>query len=110
MVSGELEIGAAEAGSKAGRCTMTITLEINGNEVEVLDGASVLDAANASGAYVSQLCKDPDMKPIGACRTCLCRSRAPGASQHPALCPQSMGCRSGPNRPRSAVFAAVSWS
>ena len=63
---------------------MTIILEINGNEVEVLDGASVLDAANASGAYVSQLCKDPDMKPIGACRTCLVQIE--GTRGFPASC------------------------
>ena len=50
---------------------MTITLAINGKQVTVNDGSTVLDAVNQSGAYISQLCKDPDMKPIGACRTCL---------------------------------------
>ena len=50
---------------------MSITLTINGNEIEVNEGASILDAINRSGTYISQLCKDPDMKPIGACRTCL---------------------------------------
>ena len=50
---------------------MSITLAINGHNVDVPDGASVLDAVNAAGVYVPQLCKDPDMKPIGACRTCL---------------------------------------
>ena len=50
---------------------MTITLAINGKQVTVNDGATVLDAINQSGGYISQLCKDPDMKAIGACRTCL---------------------------------------
>ena len=50
---------------------MSVTLSINGKQVSVGDGASVLDAINQSGTYISQLCKDPDMKPIGACRTCL---------------------------------------
>ena len=50
---------------------MTITLAINGKPVTVDDGSTVLDAINRSGAYISQLCKDPDMKAIGACRTCL---------------------------------------
>ncbi len=50
---------------------MTVTLSINGSSVTVNDGSSVLDAINQSGTYISQLCKDPDMKPIGACRTCL---------------------------------------
>ena len=50
---------------------MTITLRIDDNEIHVPDGATVLDAVNASGTYISQLCKDPDMDAIGACRTCL---------------------------------------
>ena len=50
---------------------MTVTLYVDGSEVRVPDGASVLDAVNASGAYVPQLCKDPDMGPNAACRTCL---------------------------------------
>ena len=50
---------------------MSISLTINGQPVQVPEDASVLDAINASGTYISQLCKDPDMKPIGACRTCL---------------------------------------
>lgn len=50
---------------------MSITLSINGGTIEVRDGASVLDAINASKTYIPQLCKDSDMSPIGACRTCL---------------------------------------
>ena len=63
---------------------MTITLSINGNNVEVPEGSSVLDAVNTSGTYVSQLCKDPDMKPIGACRTCLVQIE--GTRGFPASC------------------------
>ena len=50
---------------------MSVTVSINGHAVKVAEGSSVLDAINGSGTYISQLCKDPDMKPIGACRTCL---------------------------------------
>ena len=63
---------------------MTITLAINGKQVTVNDGASVLDAINQSGGYISQLCKDPDMKPIGACRTCLVQ--IDGMRGFPASC------------------------
>lgn len=63
---------------------MTITLTINGREVQALDGSSVLDAINASGTYISQLCKDPDMKAIGACRTCLVEIE--GVRGFPASC------------------------
>ena len=63
---------------------MTTTLTINGSSVQVHDGASVLDAINQSGTYISQLCKDPDMKPIGACRTCLVQIE--GVRGYPASC------------------------
>ena len=63
---------------------MSIRLSINGHEVEAPDGSSVLDVVNASGTYVSQLCKDPDMKPIGACRTCLVQIE--GVRGFPASC------------------------
>ena len=63
---------------------MTVTISIDGRDVTVNDGASVLDAVNASGTYVSQLCKDPDMKPIGACRTCLVQ--VDGTRGYPASC------------------------
>ena len=63
---------------------MSITLTINDKPVTVSDGASVLDAVNASGQFISQLCKDPDMKAIGACRTCLVQ--IDGTRGFPASC------------------------
>ena len=63
---------------------MTITLSINGKRVAADEGASVLDAVNMSGTYIPQLCKDPDMKPIGACRTCLVK--IDGVRGFPASC------------------------
>ena len=44
---------------------------INGKEISVPENSSVLDAINISGTPIAQLCKDPDMKAIGAGRTCL---------------------------------------
>ena len=63
---------------------MTITLSIDGHETQVPDGSSVLDAINTSGTYISQLCKDPDMDALGACRTCLVEvtGRKPVAACH----------------------------
>ena len=61
-----------------------ITLTVDGHRIEVPRGSSVLDAINASGIYVPQLCKDPDMKPIGACRTCLVQ--IDGTRGFPASC------------------------
>ena len=63
---------------------MSITLTIDDQPVTVPDGGSVLDAINASDTYISQLCKDPDMKAIGACRTCLVQ--IDGIRGFPASC------------------------
>ena len=47
----------------------TINVTVDGIPVSVKPGASVLDAVNAAGVPLSQLCKDADMPAIGACRT-----------------------------------------
>ena len=57
---------------------------MNGSRIKIPDGSSVLDAINASGTYIPQLCKDPDMKQIGACRTCLVNVE--GVNGFPASC------------------------
>lgn len=83
---------------------MTINLAINGHSVEVSDGASVLDAINQSGTYISQLCKDPDMKPIGACRTCLVQVE--GMRGYPASCalPAADGMQVWTNTPEAQAM------
>lgn len=44
---------------------------VDGAEVEVPDGATVLDAARAAGRWVPTLCFDARQEPFGACRVCL---------------------------------------
>jgi predicted molibdopterin-dependent oxidoreductase YjgC len=44
---------------------------VDGVEVEVADGATVLDAARAAGRWVPTLCFDERQAPFGACRVCL---------------------------------------
>lgn len=61
-----------------------LSININGHQLEIAKNTSVLEAINASGTYISQLCKDPDMKPIGACRTCLVK--IDGVKGYPASC------------------------
>ena len=63
---------------------MNVTISVNGRDLQVPEASSVLDAINASGDYISQLCKDADMKQIGACRTCLVEIE--GANGFPASC------------------------
>jgi formate dehydrogenase alpha subunit len=59
-------------------------LTVDGRHVDVLAGATVLDAVNALGIALPQLCKDPDRAPLGACRTCLVHVE--GQRGTPAAC------------------------
>ncbi|HXG16329.1 MAG TPA: 2Fe-2S iron-sulfur cluster-binding protein, partial [Calidithermus sp.] len=61
-----------------------IRLTVDGRPVEVAPGSSVLDAVNALGLPLPQLCKDPDRPPLGACRTCLVHVE--GGRGTPAAC------------------------
>lgn len=48
-----------------------VSLVIDGVEVKVEKGATVLDAANSAGIYIPTLCHHPDLAPFGACRLCV---------------------------------------
>jgi len=48
-----------------------ITVQVDGAEVQVTDGATILTAARAAGAWVPTLCFDERQAPFGACRVCL---------------------------------------
>lgn len=53
------------------KSTTTIKLTINGEQVEVEKGATVLEAALGAGIYIPTLCYAPDLKPYGGCRLCV---------------------------------------
>jgi len=44
-----------------------IKLKIDGQEVEVIEGSTIMDAAGKAGSYVPALCHHRDLKPIGSC-------------------------------------------
>jgi len=48
-----------------------ITVTVDGKKVEVPQGATILEAANAAGSRVPTLCHDNKLHPFGACRICL---------------------------------------
>ena len=57
---------------------MPVTLTVDGQEVTVPDGATILDAARKAGTYIPTLCFDTFLKPYGACRMCVVEvERAP---------------------------------
>src|ERR1700682_6431168 len=64
--------------------TALLSVSVDGHSVDVAVGASALDAINAAGVYIPQLCKDPDQQARGACRTCLVQ--IDGMRGFPASC------------------------
>ncbi len=48
-----------------------IPLRINGRDVSVTEGQTILDAASAAGISIPTLCHHPDLSPVGSCRVCL---------------------------------------
>ncbi len=48
----------------------TLTITIDGKEIEAKHGQTILEAADAVGIYIPRLCSHPDLKPIGSCRVC----------------------------------------
>ncbi len=51
--------------------TKSITLRIDGQEVTVADGTTILDAAAQLGIEIPVLCHDPRYDPVGVCRICV---------------------------------------
>ncbi len=49
----------------------TLKLNIDGQDIEVQEGKSVLEAALDAGIYIPHLCYHQDLSPIGACRLCV---------------------------------------
>ncbi len=48
-----------------------IKLTIDGKTIEVREGTTVLEAAEAAGLYVPTLCHHPQLTPYGGCRMCM---------------------------------------
>jgi predicted molibdopterin-dependent oxidoreductase YjgC len=48
-----------------------ITVTVNGTELEVAEGTTILSAATQAGAWVPTLCFDDRQAPFGACRVCM---------------------------------------
>ena len=48
-----------------------VSLTVDGQQVQVPDGAALLDAVRAVGGDLPTLCLDERCSPVGACRLCL---------------------------------------
>ena len=49
----------------------TVRATINGREVEVASGTTILEAARACGVRIPTLCHHPDLPDVGVCRVCV---------------------------------------
>ena len=63
-----------------------IKFTIDGQEVEANPGQTILQAALEAGIYIPYLCYFPNMKPYGACRTCVVDTEAGGRKMTLASC------------------------
>ena len=53
------------------RVGATVRATINGREVEVVSGTTILEAARACGVRIPTLCHHPDLPDVGVCRVCV---------------------------------------
>ena len=61
-----------------------VTLTIDGIQVTVPKGTTVLDAARQAGVFIPTFCHDPELTKFGACRICVVE--IPGMRNLPASC------------------------
>lgn len=61
-----------------------VTLTIDGTQITVPKGTTVLGAAEQAGIFIPTFCHDPELSKPGACRICVVE--IPGARNLPASC------------------------
>jgi len=64
----------------------TITLTIDGVEIEAQAGQTILEAAQEAGIYIPRLCAKDELEPFGSCRVCtvMANGRPQAACTQPA--------------------------
>lgn len=83
--------GRPEEQRDGGSAPRAESLVLDGCEVAIEEGETLLTLARRHGAEIPTLCHDPRLDPAGACRTCLVEVEANG------VC-----CRRVRRRPRRA--------
>ena len=63
-----------------GNDTETVTISLDGREVQVRGGQWIIEAADEVGVYIPRFCYHPRMKPVGMCRMCLVEVEGPRGS------------------------------
>lgn len=79
----------------------TLNVTINGKQMEVAEGTTILQAANAAGIEIPTLCHHPALKDIGACRMCLVEVANIAALQPACTYPVTDGIKIETHTPRT---------
>ncbi|MBW3668080.1 MAG: NADH-quinone oxidoreductase subunit NuoG [Actinobacteria bacterium] len=65
--------------------TETVTITVDGTQIEARPGELVIAAAERAGVYIPRFCYHPRMRPVGMCRMCLVEVKGPrGFALQPA--------------------------
>ena len=67
--------------------TETVTITVDGKEIEAKPGELVIEACERSGVYIPRFCYHPRMRPVGMCRMCIVEI---DTGRGPALQPSCM--------------------
>jgi len=78
----------------------TVTITINGRQVDVPPGTTVLNAARQAGIDIPTLCHFPSLIPIGACRLCLVEVKGQRNPQPACTFPVTQGMEVQTDTPR----------
>jgi formate dehydrogenase major subunit len=77
-------INDQDLGTPARHAAQAITLEVDGREVTVPAGTSIMRAAALADVMVPKLCASDTLEPFGSCRLCLVQIE--GRNGYPASC------------------------
>src|SRR5690554_795921 len=77
-------VNEIDYGTPASKSDKTVTLAIDGREISVPEGTSILRAARMAGIEVPKLCANDMVKAFGSCRLCLVEIEGRGGT--PASC------------------------
>jgi len=76
IVMSELQLPIYDLGTPRPReSSARISLEIDGRQVDVAEGSSVMRAASLLGIHIPRLCATDSLEAFGSCRMCLVENR-----------------------------------
>src|SRR5690606_38197504 len=77
-------VNEIDYGTPATQSSKTVTLTIDGTDIAVPEGTSIMRAARMAGIEVPKLCANDMVKAFGSCRLCLVEIEGRGGT--PASC------------------------